>query len=228
MPHVTVTCRCLRPLRQELGRPAGFLVCGCGNRVRINMDRSRICSAHTEDGAPCRADLYVFDPVPLCRPHRDALLIDPVFTGDTYTKAHIDEIKTKARDEVFRVKWGNVLERDERYEAEIRARQERDDHAVVYYIAIRSHIKIGFTGNMRMRMTDLVPDAVLATEPGAQKLEARRHAQFDHLRGTFGREYFQVHPELIAHIEDVLAKHGAPAITTYPRYDEWRTTNAST
>lgn len=228
MPSVSVTCRCLHPLRQEPGAPNGYLVCrNCGTRIRINMDRSRVCSASNPNGSPCIAELFMFDPVPLCKTHRDQLLLDPAFTGgELYTKTHVEKVRADA----MTTRFPHTVSDEDRaamVDAETAERRARDLRSQVYYVALRGHIKIGFTSNITVRMTQLLPDALLATEPGDRKLETKRHRQFSHLRGTFGMEYFKVDPELVAHVETVLAEHGPPSLTYYPNYEAWRRQTAA-
>lgn len=86
--------------------------------------------------------------------------------------------------------------------------QERRDSIrrdyVVYYMLIGEHIKIGTTGQLETRVSELRPDAVLATEPGSYEIERHRHAQFAHLRvpGLGSRsELFESGEELLEHID---------------------------
>ena len=64
-------------------------------------------------------------------------------------------------------------------------------------------------------MRSLMPDEVLAIEPGSYSLENQRHQQFEEHR--FGRdrrgsrsEYFHPSPKLIDHIRSLRAEHGIP------------------
>jgi hypothetical protein len=92
--------------------------------------------------------------------------------------------------------------------------------SVVYYVRIHNYIKIGYTTNVRARMSQLRADVsdVLATEPGGKDLELSRHKQFADLR-IGARENFKADKRLMAHIEAVKDFHGEPNITTYvPNY----------
>jgi hypothetical protein len=221
LSHLTVTCRCTRPMRQEPGRRAGYLMCSCGNRVRLDDNRAPVCVGRQPDNQPCPNRLVITAPVPICRDHRAELLRDDRFTGGLFTVQQVRDIKKEADSSILDVKSEQLRK--------LRLQQHDEDerakilHAqsVVYYLALRDHIKIGVTTNMKARMMALMPDAVLATEPGDRRLEKRRHMQFKHLRGTIGAEYFSVHPELLTHIELVLAEQGPPMITGYPTYDRW-------
>ncbi|MEU4502645.1 GIY-YIG nuclease family protein [Streptomyces sp. NPDC024089] len=83
---------------------------------------------------------------------------------------------------------------------------------VVYYIRRGDYVKIGTTTRLRNRMRDLMPDEVLAVEPGSYKLEGEMHLQFAALRLHPSCEYFHLTGELKAHIEDVLNRCGPPPV----------------
>jgi hypothetical protein len=75
--------------------------------------------------------------------------------------------------------------------------------AVVYYIRVGNHIKIGYSKNLSKRMRSYPPDSeVLAFEPGSLELERRRHLQFRH-QLRMGQEWFAPSLDLLAHIETV-------------------------
>jgi hypothetical protein len=75
---------------------------------------------------------------------------------------------------------------------------------VVYYLRADDRIKIGTSANPRTRLAQLSFDELLAFERGTRTLEQRRHAQFAEHR--FGRgEWFNAHPELLAHIDALRA-----------------------
>lgn len=80
----------------------------------------------------------------------------------------------------------------------------------VYYILRGGLIKIGTTTDLRGRMQALLPEAVLAIEPGGQPLEKQRHRQFVDSKVTGQREWFHPSPELAAHIMAVVSAHGEP------------------
>lgn len=109
-------------------------------------------------------------------------------------------------------------------EAHFRSRQRAEERekalrgqVVVYYVRIGDHIKIGFTTNMKLRLSALRidPDAVLATEPGGRTLEAERHKQFAAERVS-RREDFNPSRRLLDHIGKVRQEHGPPVVTGYP------------
>lgn len=81
---------------------------------------------------------------------------------------------------------------------------------VVYYIRRGNMVKIGTTKNLRERLNGLMPDEVLAIEPGGRALERERHAQFADLRSGARSEYFFPGVALQRHIAHVRAEHGTP------------------
>lgn len=107
-----------------------------------------------------------------------------------------------------------LAERDQ--EAADRDRAMQAQSQVYYVREMAGTIKIGYTINVRARLTGLrVPvENVLATEPGGRELEAKRHEQFKHLR-IGRRESFVDDPELAGHIDMIRAHFGPPKITDY-------------
>lgn len=81
---------------------------------------------------------------------------------------------------------------------------------VVYYVRRDRFVKIGTTTRLPVRMRDLMPDEVLAVEPGSYKLEGELHRQFAHLRVRPNCEYFLLGPELREHVDLVLDRVGPP------------------
>lgn len=99
--------------------------------------------------------------------------------------------------------------RDSRSEDERRYRPPfKPGH--VYYILRGGLIKIGTTTDLQGRMQALLPEAILAIEPGNQPLEKQRHREFTDLRVHSRREWFRPGPALAAHIMTVIAMHGEP------------------
>ncbi|PZG47450.1 hypothetical protein C1I98_13340 [Spongiactinospora gelatinilytica] len=77
----------------------------------------------------------------------------------------------------------------------------------VYFIRRGDLIKIGWTSDMATRMRFHKPDAILHSEQGDQKDEAKLHRKFAHLRvpavdGRPAREWFRPGDDLIAYIEE--------------------------
>lgn len=100
--------------------------------------------------------------------------------------------------------------------AEVRAQIAEDERlsaipeSIVYYVRRSDLVKIGTTAQPMGRFRDLLPDEILAWEPGGRDTEQTRHAQFCHARIRIGREYFRQTDDLMAHIAGVRVEHGAP------------------
>jgi hypothetical protein len=95
----------------------------------------------------------------------------------------------------------------------IAAQHWKTSPGIVYYLLRGSLVKIGTTTRPRQRFDALMPDAVLAIEPGNKELERLRHTQFANLRDpNVGREYFTPGPELTALIRELREEGGVPHI----------------
>lgn len=82
--------------------------------------------------------------------------------------------------------------------------------SIVYYIRRGDLIKIGTTVNPAKRFDSLMPDEILAHEPGGSKLETIRHNQFNPERVAKRGEYFRRSPRLLKHVGSVRELHGPP------------------
>lgn len=82
--------------------------------------------------------------------------------------------------------------------------------SIVYYIRRGDLIKIGTTKRPRHRFSCLMPDEILAFEPGARPKESQRHTEFKHLRYNRRREYFLPGPELLTHARRIRSVYGDP------------------
>ncbi|MGW3330275.1 GIY-YIG nuclease family protein [Streptomyces rubiginosohelvolus] len=80
----------------------------------------------------------------------------------------------------------------------------------IYYIRRGPMVKIGTTVDLYRRMSALLPEEVLATEPGSHAKELELHRRFSALRVPGQREWFYAGPELQAHVEEVLDRNGPP------------------
>lgn len=94
--------------------------------------------------------------------------------------------------------------------ARARPGEPAESGSIVYYIRRAEVIKIGTTVNPRRRFTSLMPDEILAFEPGGPKEEAMRHRQFHWCRVSMKSEYFRVTKGLLDHIASLRAQHGPP------------------
>lgn len=86
--------------------------------------------------------------------------------------------------------------------------EQGDEPSIVYYIRRGKLIKIGTTIQPENRFRDLVPDEILAWEPGGRPEEQARHRQFAHLRQN--GEYFRPGTDLKAHCRMLRKSHGDP------------------
>lgn len=82
--------------------------------------------------------------------------------------------------------------------------------SIVYYALRGRFVKIGTTTSPYKRFEVLLPDEVLAWEPGGREGESLRHQQFRNIRVTNRGEYFRRDEALDAHIAAVAAQFGPP------------------
>ena len=175
------------------------------------------CTARESDGTLCRAPVAEGAPISLCTGHllvahdwvtRDVGVTDVLpspclacgsRTGIRYPSGWLCAVCE------WRV--GELPDGD--------AEPPRVD--VVYYIRWRDRIKIGTSGNPRLRLASLPHDEVLAFEPRGRDLEQRRHVQFAERRIP-GSEWFVVSDDLLAHITELAAGVAEP----WAQYDRWR------
>lgn len=85
------------------------------------------------------------------------------------------------------------------------------NRSVVYYVRLADHVKIGYTTNLRERVSQLRVgrEALLAVEPGWREVEAQRHAMFAAERQG-KREDFNPSRRLLLHIDATHSKYGDP------------------
>lgn len=79
---------------------------------------------------------------------------------------------------------------------------------LIYFIRVQQRIKIGYTTDLPTRMSALVPDEILHTEPGTMQDEQVMHKKFAHLRAK-AREYYHPEPELLDFIAALKASAAA-------------------
>lgn len=87
---------------------------------------------------------------------------------------------------------------------------EPSRRSIVYYIRRGDLIKIGTTVNPVSRLKSLMPDEILAFEPGDRETETQRHREFAESRVARKSEYFRQDPELMVHIAGLREEHGDP------------------
>jgi hypothetical protein len=198
----------------EVGNaPKGTFHCGCGASVLVTASVPAGCFGMADNGERCRfpavREAMLVYKVSLCRDHLDGY------------RAVLDLIRDAEKaasviDEAYEIE-RNELRRPDRDWTAMEARRIKlyAGQSVVYYVRIGDLIKIGTTVNMKARMGALVPDEILATEPGDQNLEAMRHKQFAGLRVK--GERFRDVPELRNHIAMIRDHFGPPQMTGYIR-----------
>jgi len=98
--------------------------------------------------------------------------------------------------------------RNRRPEYELLSLAAADSGSIVYYVRRGEVIKIGTTTVPVMRFETLMPDEILAFEPGTAKQEKIRHRQFAHLRCR--GEHFRIAPELLEHARHLRQMYGDP------------------
>jgi len=105
-----------------------------------------------------------------------------------------------------------VAERDARTPASRRFAYEiaplASAGSIVYYVRRGDLIKIGTTADPVTRFAAILPDEILAYEPGSGSEETYRHRQFFHLRCR--GEYFTPAPELLEHARRLRQMYGDP------------------
>jgi hypothetical protein len=94
-------------------------------------------------------------------------------------------------------------------EEELR-RPGRIPASIVYYIRRGALVKIGTTTRPQHRFLSLMPDEILAWEPGGRPEEAQRHQQFADLRVSSSAEFFRRGVLLDTHIAQLLESYGGP------------------
>jgi hypothetical protein len=79
--------------------------------------------------------------------------------------------------------------------------QKMRRQGLVYFARLGVNIKIGFTTNLKERMTALGADEVLATVPGTMADEKRMHVRFGAC--WLGAELFRPDSDLLAYIAEI-------------------------
>jgi len=208
--EITVTCGCGRKMRVDTLRGKGAYRCGCGVRVQAETPKANpLCVGVVEDKSQCG-----FVVVAASRDHGLALCGKHLERHEEYLRRQAKLDAWEAND----LKASRQHHIDERTRVQKRLDSAREEgRMVVYYVRIGSYIKIGTTTSFKYRMTSLMPDEILATEPGHEELERLRHKQFAHLRIPLGRERFRADPELTNHIQMIREHYGEPT-DRYPSH----------
>lgn len=215
MNDVTVLCACGRKMGLDSIRGRGAFRCGCGARVTVVAKARRVaCLGGNSSGLACQlATVSKSDEVgiPLCADHLEGYqdYLRTINEGERWGELMKDawEDSRRARTDglASRLAWeGDYL---------AARRKLYSGQSVVYYVRVGDLIKIGVTTNMKARMPQLMPDEILATEPGGPEIERERQAQFAHLKVR--GERFKSEADLLDHIAKIREAHGEPQMTGY-------------
>ncbi|AWL39680.1 MULTISPECIES: GIY-YIG nuclease family protein [unclassified Streptomyces] len=142
---------------------------------------------------------------------------DPAFTQIVQAVGRFTEAGVELTEEMVTaaIKLGRAEQRrwvmadGSAFKAE-RIPAEGKHEAVVYYVRRGALIKIGTTTELRRRMREILPEELLALEPGSIGIENQRHHQFSALRVPGQREWFHAGPVLQEHVLRMRATHGVP------------------
>ncbi|MEV4970580.1 helix-turn-helix domain-containing protein [Streptomyces scopuliridis] len=150
-------------------------------------------------------------------PRRDvAPLLALIDTADPAFHQIAEELQGMAAAgvELDEVAIGIALKLGKRKHAEEAAKRHATPvkRSIVYYIRRGELIKIGTTVNPVARFKALMPDEILAFEPGGVEEEARRHRQFNWCRVAKRGEYFRQAERLMKHIATLRELHGEPDV----------------
>lgn len=107
-----------------------------------------------------------------------------------------------------------------------------DGESIVYYVRRANLMKIGTTRRPNERFATLLPDEILAWEPGSQAAESARHKEFEEWR-LGGSEFFEISDALTRHTADLRERHGEPdpnwpTLASVSSIRAWRSTPLST
>lgn len=163
-------------------------------------------------GARCGQPLYANQIVCLdCAPR---VAVQQLVFSTSGRKFLLEQLGAEeVRDRAIEMQREKEAELDAKRAAREAARKDDAGHVVYYARLGANHIKIGTSGDLPRRMVELrVVNAsnLLAAEPGGYDLETQRHDQFRKWRYSKRKEDFGEGPDLLAHIAEVRATHGAP------------------
>jgi hypothetical protein len=150
-----------------------------------------------------------------CGPRRDiARLLDLVDTEDPAFPRIADALQDLASAGVEltedTIQIALKIGRQKHAEGQAKRHRSPERRSIVYFIRRGELIKIGTTTNPVERFKSLMPDEILAFEPGGVDEERARHRQFSASRIAKKGEYFRPTDELNAHIAMMRRQHGDP------------------
>lgn len=166
------------------------------DRALMNLSEQAACSG-LADELPCPRPAATTSPFPVCQQHRVeiAMSVIPEILGRELAALLAIPTTPLPRPDAVTVEslWAGPHEE------------------VVYFIANGGRVKIGFTTNLRSRLSalSLRRDNVLTALEGGTDLEQILHAHFsEHRRGN--TEWFDLAPEIVRYISEV-SKNPRPA-----------------
>jgi hypothetical protein len=219
--NVTVRCGCGRDMHEVGTARRGTYRCGCGAQVLVTATDPGSCTAQASDGTRCRTRPTRESAVlglSLCVPHLEGF----VAILRLMERAGLAPgLRPAAQFPAAYREW----ERNRQAGHAARTIAARED-GIVYYVRIGDRIKIGWTGCLHARMGQLMPDEIMAVEPGPLALERQRHDEFCGL--LIVGERFKPAPRLLAHIAEVRKRCGDPPAVghVYGWRPPWEPANA--
>lgn len=168
------------------------------------LNRYTQCTAQRRSGDFCDDPSIEDAPFPICIKHAAQVLQFLRDYTDAFEAAPV-ELRLLVMDKTR-------VESDRRQAAAERT-ASRVGREFVYYVLVGKLIKIGYTANLRARLSAYPPDTrVLGYEPGGEHLEAQRLREFAaHLK--HGKEWFEPCAELVDHINGVRRAMKSPPLT---------------
>lgn len=159
----------------------------------MNTIDNTACAA-TDEGRPCRRGTVMTTPVALCEPHRleVALAVVPDLLRGHLVAATSEAAAPAPRMDLVEHAAGIA------HDALLTGGTHEP---VVYFIANGGRVKIGYTTNLRSRLSSLTlrADNVLLTLVGGPDLERALHARFTgHRQGN--SEWFDLAPEVFRYV----------------------------
>ncbi|MDX3353910.1 GIY-YIG nuclease family protein [Streptomyces sp. ME01-24h] len=198
MHEVTVRCGCGRTMNLDAPRGRGAFRCGCGARIHVTLNEAAASSACSVTG--CRGSSVTGKAIRLCPDHRDEavmLLATDVARSNLRQLAVLrDEGATKWREPVIPVYDGpSVATTDAAIVREVNLTGKHEP--VVYFLLNGDRVKIGYTANLKARLTalSLRPQNLLLLLDGGQNLEYDLHRRF-HAHRIADTEWFHFAEEI--------------------------------
>lgn len=212
MTEFAIACGCGRKMTPDGLAGYGAFRCGCGARVRASViNQPAISCVGAYGGEPCRNEVRILDPFPLCEEHHTSSGLEEYKTWSQGTPHAIAE--EIGRRVVERAAYYKQLYMKEHGLKKVGGRVILESQEpIVYFIRSGDLVKIGTTVDLvaRMKTFNLPTLTVLATEPGYHARERELHKQFKALR--YEREWFRLEEPLISYINEIRRTHSLPDV----------------